>query len=131
MWQRAFILGFPLLVILFNVHAPLSAEEASEKPQGAAKVLPLRHAIARGIQQNFGVLAEELNVPARKQDVTVNEAVFDPLLMVPVIYSYLDQLVQWQPWTRVKKKIMAHEDRVASGGSASQGPLLGSEMQRR
>lgn len=61
------------LCLLLTV-APVSAEEESALPS-----LSLREALFRGLEENFDLLAERVNLPIGREDVTVEEAHFDPV----------------------------------------------------
>ena len=55
-----------------------NAVVAIEGPDGLPP-LSLREALFRGLEQNFDLLAERVNLPIGREDVTVEEARFDPL----------------------------------------------------
>jgi len=61
------------LCLLLTV-APVAAEEEAALPP-----LSLREALFRGLEENFDLLAERVNLPIGREDVTVAEARFDPL----------------------------------------------------
>jgi outer membrane protein TolC len=57
------------------------AVQGAEQPQDdllKGPVLSLRSAIARAIQENLNLLVVELDVPVSEEEVTANDAIFDP-----------------------------------------------------
>lgn len=58
----------------------LRAAEAGSAFSLEGPVLSLRSALARGLQQNLDLQVEELTIPIRQQDATVEDSVFDPVL---------------------------------------------------
>jgi|Deesub1362A_J573_1020465.scaffolds.fasta_scaffold00768_15 outer membrane protein TolC len=63
---------------IFTLAVHGNAQELTEEFLAELKVLPLRSALARGIQKNLELQIQELNIPISRQEVTATEAEFDP-----------------------------------------------------
>jgi len=67
-----------LIIILLSVSVVMGG--ATEYPLTGSEVLPLRIALARGLQKNLDLQVEQLNIPVSREGVTINDAEFDPVL---------------------------------------------------
>ena len=75
-------------IILFFALLPLfsgaALAQVVELDPKARQMISLRAAIARGIEQNFNLRVDELDVPIRREEVTVADSAFDPALQASV-----------------------------------------------
>lgn len=81
--------AFPVHSVLLWLLLCCPALEAAEEGTAFSlegPVLTLRSALAQGLLENLDLQVEELNIPIRKQDATVEDSVFDPVLEAS-IYS--------------------------------------------
>ena len=75
------ILGFRFLVLALACLFPASV--LGQNQPGETTIAP-GEAVLRGIEANFGLKAQRLDIPQRKEDLVENEARFDPSLEASV-----------------------------------------------
>ncbi len=74
--------GIILFFACFHLFSGAALAQVVEMDPEARQMLSLRAAIARGIEQNFNLQVDELDVPIRREEVTVADSAFDPALEV-------------------------------------------------
>jgi outer membrane protein TolC len=73
-----------LLVLAILAVTAVAGAESSGEQLKKGTVLPLRHALARGIQKNLDLQFVKLNIPINSENVTINDAEFDPLISASI-----------------------------------------------
>ena len=82
--QRKVLVQNILLVFTIFVLTALAGAEQFTQQLKKGNLLPLRTALARGIQKNLDLQLTKLDIPIKAENVTINDAEFDPLINASV-----------------------------------------------
>jgi outer membrane protein TolC len=82
--RRKLLLQCILFVITIFAQTAFAGSTPLTQELKKGAVLPLRSALARGIQKNLDLRVTELDIPITDQNVVINDAEFDPVLKASI-----------------------------------------------